>query len=552
MGRTLKRFLGLIACGGLVAASVWINTQTNAQETVSEPNPFDRYRAGSSDGTKSSKTAKSSDVNRREVEDHMRKARLALRSGKSEDAAVEARKAEQMARHWKLSFQENEQTPTELLALIQGPSSEVQFAQNGAADSVQQVSATDDPHAYVQALLTEAREDVQRGDLAAAKQKIEQASATDVEYGNFDLRPEHVLADLARKQAASPDGPSDTFASAARPPKANWATSEAPASETAESPAPKGDLSLNAQAQELVTLARECLDKGQLEEARAFAKEAQKLDVTYGLLDEHPEHVLAEIERRSKSVVITGTRKPVTPAASRNEGQASHEAALQLLAEAQQALRSGNLKIAKEKATQAAELDVTYEIFDDRPDLVLQEIRAAESRASIAATRQAGGQPVVASDKKAQADQLIVQARQALKSGNLKKAQQLVATAESLDVAYETFDDRPEMVREDMERLVAGRPNQSVVTNESALSIEDQKQAALSLIEEARSALEAGQADVARSKALAAAEYNVTYELFEDTPEMMLAEIDRSSGAPLATPAARPNGWFSSATSGSG
>ena len=221
MGRTLKRFFGLIACGGLVAASVWINSQTNAQETVPEQNPFERYKAGSLSGAPASKSAKSSDANRRQVEDEMRKARLALRTGDSDKATLHASQAEQLARHHKVTFKPNEQTPTALLALIQGPASDVQFAQSETASQgvVEQASATDDPHAYVQALLTEAREDVRRGDLDSARQKVELASATEVEYSNFDIRPEHVLADLARQQAASPDGPSETFTAAQRPAK---------------------------------------------------------------------------------------------------------------------------------------------------------------------------------------------------------------------------------------------------------------------------------------------------------------------------------------------
>ena len=534
MGRTLKRFLGLIACGGLVAASVWINTQTNAQDPVSEPNPFERYNTGTTAGATPTKAAKSTDVNRRRVEDQMRRARLELRNGHSEEATRLASAADQMARQWKVAFKAGEQTPTALLALIQGPSSDVQFAQTKPKGDVQQASATDDPHAYVQALLTEAREEVRRGELDSAKEKIELASATEVEYGNFDIRPEHVLADLARKQVASPDGPSADFAATPKTPRASWAEAEAPAPGTAKPAAPQGDTELKEQSKELVALAREALEQGNLEEARTFAIEAQKLDVSYDLLDEHPEHVLAEIERRSKSVMITGKSRRVTPAANSDEGQATHDAALRLLGEAKQALQSGNLKEAKEKATQASQLDVAYTIYDDRPDLVLQEIRTAESRASVAATRKANTQPVATSEKKEQADQLIVQARQSLKSGNVKHAQQLVAQAEQLDVAYDKFDDRPEMVREDVERLVASQPNQTVASTESDLSLEDQKQAAISLIQEAQAALEAGDSELARSKAQAAAEYNVTYQLFEDTPEMVLAQIDQSTNAPGA------------------
>jgi len=50
--------------------------------------------------------------------------------------------------------------------------------------------------------------------------------------------------------------------------------------------------------------------------------------------------------------------------------------------------------------------------------------------------------------------------------------------------------------------------------------------------------MEAGDAQVAQAKAQQAAQYDVTYDLFEDTPEMILAEVERASGTPVAAKAA--------------
>ncbi len=167
--------------------------------------------------------------------------------------------------------------------------------------------------------------------------------------------------------------------------------------------------------------------------------EAQKLDVQYGLLDEHPQHVLAEIERRSKSVVITKRGGKAVPVASSDEGAASKEAALKLLGEARQSLAAGDVKGAKAKAAQAQDLDVAYGIFDDTPELVLQDVRNTESRASIAASRQTGTQNVASSGQKETALKLLSDARQALKTGDVTKASKLVSQAERIDVAYENI-----------------------------------------------------------------------------------------------------------------
>lgn len=540
LGRTLKRFLGLIACGGLVAASVWINGQTNAEEATPDANPFERYRASSPNSSGSS--AKATDLNRRKVEDQMRQARLALRNGDADEALRLASTADQMARQWKVSFKANEQTPTALMALIQGPVDDGTMVAQGAGETsqgVQTVSATDDPHAYVQSLLTEAQTDIRQGHLAAAREKIETARNTNVEYSNFDLRPEQVMAELAKQQKASPTGPSEDFATVQKA-RSEWNSVEkdaptvAPAADTAD------NLSLKEQAQELVALARESLEKGHYEEARTFAMAAQKLDVNYGLLDEHPQHVLAEIERRSKSVVLSGApsaARPVKAAASSDETETLHAEALDLLAGAREALKSGQLSQAKKLAEQAAQLDVAYAVFDDRPELVLQEIRTAESRSAVAATQKSGGpaSPAAASNEKANANQLVSQARQALKAGDLAAARELVAQAEQIDVAYGTFDDRPEMVREDIERLVSGQSGRKAPAATQA-SLEEQKQSALALVDEGRAALAAGQVAEAQAKAQQARQFDVAYELFEDTPEMLLADIDRAAQqAPGAT-----------------
>ena len=532
IGRTLKRYLGLVACGGLVTACVWINSQINAQESATKRNPFDRDQTGSTSGAPSSKSTRSAEVNRRRVEDQMRNARLAFGNGDTDEAMRLAKVAEQMARQFKVTFKKDEQTPTALISLIQGPSEAVAVKPKSG---IVQASATDDPHAYVQSLLHEAREDARQGDVDGARQKIELAGATEVEYSETDLRPEQVLAEINRKKPASATGPSEAFEAAAKTPQPSWNAPSSPkAVAQKQAAAPAADKDLKTQARELISGARDSLNKGQPEEARRLAMEAQKLDVSYDLLDERPEHVLADVERRTKSMVFAGKSGKVTQAVASDAPHSDRETALLLLSQAKQDLRAGDLKAARAKAEQAAQLKVAYQVFDDRPDLILQEIRTAESRTSkVASNKQGKAAPAKAVPEKEQALKLIAAARQSLKSGDVKKAQELVSEAEAIDVSYEVFDDRPEMVREDIERLIASQPGKTVSADEPAMSLEEQKESAASLMQESLAALEAGDKETARAKALAAAEYNVTYELFEDSPEMVLAQLDRPAAAPM-------------------
>ncbi|MFO1005993.1 MAG: hypothetical protein U0929_08540 [Planctomycetaceae bacterium] len=537
----MKRYLGLVACGGLVAACVWINSQTNAQESTTERNPFDRYNAGSTSGAPASKSTRSAEINRRKVEDQMRQARKAFSDGDTDEAMRLAKVAEQMARQFKVTFKKDEQTPAALISLIQGPSQPVAAMPKSG---IVQASATDDPHAYVQSLLHEAREDARNGDIDSARQKIQQASATEVEYSENDLRPEQVLAEVDRKKVASPSGPSEAFEAATKAPQPSWNAPSSPkAVARKQAAAPVAEQDLKTQAKTLIASAREALTKGQPEEARRLAMEAQKLDVAYDLLDERPEHVLADVERRTKSMVFEGKSNKVKQAASSDAPQSDRETTLLLLSQAKQDLRAGDLKSARAKADQAAKLKVAYEVFDDRPDLILQEIRTAESRTNkVVGTQKGKAAPANVTPEKEQALKLIAAARQSLKSGDVKKAQDLVSEAEAIDVSYEVFDDRPEMVREDIERLIASRPGKTVTADEPAMSLEEQKESAASLLKESLAALEAGDKDTARAKAQAAAEYNVTYELFEDTPEMVLAQIDRPAAAPMVPDSESVNG----------
>ncbi len=124
-------------------------------------------------------------------------------------------------------------------------------------------------------------------------------------------------------------------------------------------------------------------------------------------------------------------------------------------------------------------------------------------------------------------------ARLALKTGDVTKASKLVSQAEKIDVVYETsmtVRNRPRRHRA-ARRRSAGSSRSSGVGPECR----NQKKAALSLLKQAREAMELGNSRVAQTKAQQAAQYDVTYDLFEDTPEMILAEVERAGANAVAS-----------------
>src|SRR5690606_5574217 len=140
--------------------------------------------------------------------DRMRQARRALREGDHAEALRLASVANALASQYKITFDKSEQTPAALIAQIKaGEGAHV------AAIPASVPEQLDEKQKYVQLLLSAAREHLDVGQYEAARQKAMQAQAVEVTYGAFDLRPEHVLAEISRRQPADPNGPTDSFLS---------------------------------------------------------------------------------------------------------------------------------------------------------------------------------------------------------------------------------------------------------------------------------------------------------------------------------------------------
>ncbi len=568
----------MLMYGGLLSTGLWLGSQSFAQDTF--PKASDPFAGTPRQGFQGVEDAANSpaDVNRRRVADHLRQARTKLQQGQRDEALRLTARAAAIAKQYDITFGPNELSPQRLVAEIQAasknpvavtPASEfnamasttsaMDMPEGNAAARVTQTAATltdsmpavkpagnmdvQAQRELVQKLLRDAQYEIAEGKFDSARSKIEQARGFDVTYNVFDLRPEHLLAELARHQPARPEGPSELLTDLTKMPE-----KAVPQVQSQPAVAPKTQESAKAEAVKYMTAAKAAFAQGHYDEARELAIQAQRKDVTWGLLDENPEYMLAELERLTNKQVITS--RP-TPAAT-GDAQKSRAAALELLAQARSAMSEGRVDVAQEKANEAQALNASFALFDDRPDLVLQEIRMLQARntmsprppvgeaapepAAIAAapsTQAAPNGMAGQQQKKDQASSLLHQARESMRKGDLSSAQALVEKADSFDVAFGLFEDNPDVVREDLGRMIAARNNTTpkqmspeVAPASLADSRESLKSQSTRLLTAAREDLRSGRIEDARAKAIQAASFDVSYDLFEDSPERLLSEVE--------------------------
>ena len=488
------RIIGLLMCGGLLTASLWLANRTNAQEpAASEDNPFARFKSSSETEQQAQPAANPfteqpaanpfteqpaanpfrqasgsapTDANRLRVQDYMKQAKKAQQAGNTAEAVRLASLASRMASAWQLSFQPNEQSPLQLLAELQGRQAPLAGGEVLAANPIpEEVPTTPEGlRDYAQQVLRAAQADIKSGRYQDAQAKIQRTLQLDVTYNVLDLRPEHVMVELARAMPAGADRPSQNLVDL-NTPRTSPGLSPAQAPANAAGPTPK------EQAVELVAMARQALRQGHFNEAQDLALDAQKVDTTWNLLEDRPELVLADIGRQTGSQMITadaGRTAQAVPAGN------AREQALALLREARDLMAEGQLDAARERAEAVSQMDVTFNLFDDRPDLLLQDLRTAMARQPATSNSFAANstpsavEPEAGEPQKAHAVRLLRQAKAAIQQGDLQSAHGMIAQAEQIDVAYDLFDETPEKLREELTQAMAAQspvPGNPVASN---------------------------------------------------------------------------------------
>lgn len=291
---------------------------------------------------------------------------------------------------------------------------------DAAADSGEIAVAQNDKQ-IAQQLLTQAQAAIKGGDFERARSLALEAQDLDVAYGLFELQPQHVIAQVDRASnnltiaksktksltsdlaaakplskptsskglpdegVPSPFAPSDNdtpqvaknavskAASNAKSPASNLA--DLPFDETtdvAESAKSVEDNATKQVRQRAMTglqQARREMQAGRLEAAREKVLAVQKLNATFGLWDDHPEALLEEIDRLAQTEQVDPPKKTI-PTESKTRAMA-------LVKQARADLDAGRLDAARQKAEQAASMNVAFGVFEDRPDNILNAIQRA-------------------------------------------------------------------------------------------------------------------------------------------------------------------------------
>ncbi|MCA9058145.1 MAG: hypothetical protein KDA85_06580, partial [Planctomycetaceae bacterium] len=208
--------------------------------------------------------------------------------------------------------------------------------------------------------------------------------------------------------------------------------------------------------------------------------------------------------------------------------------AQRLLKEAHSAMDAGDYPLARARALQARQLNAPLSMWDERPEHLiaeldkLQQTRTFLGAETVAASEQPAAPAANVSDSFRQANQLVREARIAMDAGRLSEAQQLARQAEQLGVAFSAWEDSPALVLRDIDRLVTlnEAQNDAFRTVADSAPVNSDAEVARQLLREARGAIQQGRLGLARDKALEAQRLNVAYDFFEDTPAIVLEEVD--------------------------
>jgi general secretion pathway protein D len=313
-------------------------------------------------------------------------ARAAFNVGDFDEARAKALKADEFDVRWDIL----EDQPQTLLREIERATGTKILPRKAVRKRTEQ--AAEPARALALALVKQGRAELQAGRFDAARKKALQAKQLNVVFGMFEDRPDTLLADVARAERSAPAAAPDLFGS--------MEPENAAGKSQKETSVPNGPAQ---KAQELLRQARLDLKAGKLEAARRKAEQAGKIGVVYGPFDDRPELVLESIairESQTGQIQQAGAQAPTefrdgiefaqhadAPAPKKAETaarKAKKERALALVRSAREDLRRGNVAAARRKAQEAASLDVTYSIMEDRPELILADIDRLDPTMPIA------------------------------------------------------------------------------------------------------------------------------------------------------------------------
>ena len=313
---------------------------------------------------------------------------------------------------------------------------------------------------------------------------------------------------------------------------------------------PPGGQGYSAVARQFLQDARNQASKGNIAEARRLAESAAQLASDWSSSEESPEQFLAKLNgsqgpaaepadawltEESPQQLAQAPPAAVFPEALRSGTAETKESsqmlrsreAKRLLAEARQAMERGNLELARARVMQAKQLNASYSLWDEKPETVLDAIEEA------AHTLTFRGAPAGAGDADQSAEALLQMARGAMEAGRLSEAQQLVEKADALGQIYGAFEDTPDLVRRDIERLQAAVSADQMQETAAAAASRARR-----LLHDARAEMERGNTELATRLATEASEIEVAWGLTEESPQNLLQGIGQQTQRQITAAAA--------------
>jgi type II secretory pathway component GspD/PulD (secretin) len=306
--------------------------------------------------------------------------------------------------------------------------------------------------------------------------------------------------------------------------------------------------------------ARTMLSQANLDAAEQLANEAQALNAVYTPGEDTPAKVMTEIgkARTDPKVLLTAARK---------------------------ALERGDLDKAEQLAQLSSQADSSWNmhLWGDSPNAVLKDVQAARAKgvtqkpAEANAAGKFGTRSVFSTSGKQDpstaptppavdpakdkaevaksteaAKQLLQQARKALQEGNVAQATQLTSRARAMKPALEWWDDTPEKVQADIDRMSKGMPTATVAATpnkeqptrpqdanaKKPLPPATEKEDARTLLKQGREMYNAGKFDEAgqlaqRARTAAARGHGGSegwglWGLFKDSPDKLLQDVEKA------------------------
>ena len=470
-GRQPETPTRLIQSDELVTRAV--GTASNpAQSTIAQTSYLDSAQHPAATGTSgdvaatgaTGSTAAISPLHKR-VNDYMARARTAWQNGDRDGAIRQATVARLLADD--VTFQSGEETPDQLLnrlrssatptdnavaetnggpafieASPQTPASQSArtnpFAEQEPNTYAQPRSTTSTPSSarpsrevalestanrkqYADGLLSAAKEDLKADRLESAYEKALLASQVDTVWNLFDETPEQVLSTIRRIQQQSP-----------------------------------------RQVESLVQSG----NSGKPAAVNPFSSPAE--------FAAGSEKSFSSTETHSSNRVIEIVDRPETKPSAPQTNISDEQLAKRLVSESRQLMRDGRFDEARASAIQAKNLNTSFDIFSDRPDMVLRDIdRLANTLTLTEVARPAQSAPeslpqinpfqapagpttsalATQNQNRTNAQKLLSSARDRMRNGDFAGATDLVQQARNLKAAYSLFDERPEIVMADIERL---------------------------------------------------------------------------------------------------